>query len=78
MNLFDKYIDWVDVNCLNINVKKTKQMNLCPRNKNQLIDKSLTVSKEQDCIGNTLGYIYLGVNVDQNLEFGDFLQENES
>ena len=32
--LFNMYINWAEANCLNINVRKTKQMNLCSRSKN--------------------------------------------
>ena len=31
--LFHQYIDWAENNCLNINVKKTKQMILCTKSK---------------------------------------------
>ena len=72
--LFDKYIQWAEINCLNINIRKTKQLILCPRNKNTFIDHSLSIQKEQECISITESYMYLGVNVDQNLNFEGFLK----
>ena len=72
--LFDHYTKWADVNCLNINVKKTKQMILCTRSKNCLIDDSLVVVKDQEPINRASDYMYLGVNVDQNLCFDSFLK----
>ena len=34
--LFDDYVRWSDINLLNINVTKTKQMIICPRSKNEV------------------------------------------
>ena len=39
--LFNQYIDWAENNCLSINVKETKQMILCTKSKNCVIDDSL-------------------------------------
>ena len=72
--LFDCYTKLADVNCLNINMKKTKQMILCTRSKNCLIIYSLVVVKDQEPINRTSDYMYLGVNVDQNLCFDSFLK----
>ena len=71
---FDRYIDWAENNCLSINVRKTKQMILCPRSKNRTIDDLLVIRKDQDIVCNTSYYTYLGVDVDQNLCFENFLK----
>ena len=72
--VFDQYINWAEVNCLNINVNKTKQMMFCTRGKNCLIKDSLAIRKEDVVISNTSHCTYLGVNVDQNLCFDTFLK----
>ena len=72
--MFDKYIKWAEINCLTINVRKTKQLTLCHRNKNSSIDNVLAIRKESECIGSTESYLYLGINVDQNLNFDIFLK----
>ena len=57
--VFDRYIHWADLNCLKINIKKTKQMNLCSRSKNHTTDTTYSLKKEDEITSNTWNYIYL-------------------
>ena len=43
--LFNQYINWADVNCLNIHVSKTKNMTLCSRNKKFLFTDNKHIFK---------------------------------
>ena len=49
-------------------------MYLCSRGNNCCIDDTLMLRKDDAYISNTESYIYLGVNVDQNLVFDNFLK----
>ena len=71
--LFDQYIRWANVHCLNINVSKTKQMSMCSRYKT-LPDPIPMISKDGKAIHNTHNYVYLGGDVDCNMTFELFLK----
>ena len=74
-HLFELYINWADINCLNINILKTKNMIICSRYKNVAIcgDKNV-IHKGSQHVSQVDNYVYLGVDVDSHLTFETFLK----
>ena len=62
------------MNCLNINVSKTKNMILCSRYKNSETDADCLILKDDQDVCSVHNYVYLGVDVDCNLTFEPFLK----
>ena len=69
---FNEYVDWTNKNQLTINVNKTKHMIISSRNKNVCFNT--TIRKVDENVGKTQLYTYLGVAVDNNLNFESFLK----
>ena len=72
--LFNQYIDWATVNCLNINVTKTKSMAICSKYKNVLSSDGNPIMKSGHPIVSVNTYPYLGVDIDCNLTFESFIK----
>ena len=72
--LFNQYIDWADVNCLKININKTKSMTLCSRYKKLPINNDFLISKGNQFIHDVKTYTYLGVDIDSFFTYESFLK----
>ena len=72
--LFDKYINWADANCLKINVSKTKTMLIRSRYKNVVMSERDVILKGDQPVSHVDSYVYLGVDVDCHLTFETFLK----
>ena len=73
-SLFNQYVDWADVNCLKINVTKTKSMIVRSRSKKLVYNEKTQICKADDIIGNVQIYTYIGVDIHSNLTFESFLK----
>ena len=74
--LFNQYVAWAEVNCLNINTSKTRNMTLCSRYKKLSYNEETQIYKTDSIIGNVQSYTYLGVDVDSFLSFESFLKSS--
>jgi hypothetical protein len=62
------FVDWCELNFLNLNVSKTKEMILDFR-KDTIVHNALTIKNESVCL--TDKYKYLGVYIDDKLNFAE-------
>ena len=67
-NTLDKFTSWCSKNALTINTKKTKIMAFGSKNKIKKA-KNINILINKEIIGNVPTYKYLGVNLDQSLNF---------
>ena len=67
-NALDNFVSWCSKNALTINIKKTKVMNFGSKNKVKKA-RNITIKIKNEILGIVPTYKYLGIHLDQTLNF---------